>query len=99
MIFYSENKNKFILLTILTVFFGSLILMSWLNFMSTLEIAPLEEPMIQEVTQEIDSSLTEAKDSFSQGASEFDTVKTELEKEVKQEELLEATRNYLETKE
>ncbi|MBP9802303.1 hypothetical protein KBC40_01790 [Patescibacteria group bacterium] len=67
--------------------------------MSKLEIAPLEEPMIQEVTQEIDSSLTDVKNSVSQGTQEFDTVKTELEKEVKQEELLEATRNYLETKE
>ncbi len=99
MIFYSENKNKFILLTILTIFFGSLIFWRWLNFMSKLEIAPLEEPMIQEVTQEIDSSLTDVKNSVSQGTQEFDTVKTELEKEVKQEELLEATRNYLETKE
>ena len=98
MIFYSENKKKFTLLISLTIFFGFLVFWQWLNFIAKFEVAPLEEPMVQELTTEIDNSFLEAKDSVSQGTQELETLKNEVDKEVKQEELLEATRNYLETK-
>lgn len=99
MILYSDNKNKVIWLIILTALFAGLIFWQWIQFKPELKIEAVENNTFDEIVTESQEYVEAAKDSVEQGAAELQLVQDELQKQEKQAELLDKTRQYLETKE
>lgn len=99
MIFFNANKNKIFSLSVLTVATASLIFWQWLKFAPSLQITAQENhPVVEEIKDQTSGLLANAKDSISQAVEEFKNFPNEIEKEKNQQELLKATRQYLDQK-
>ncbi|MBT7553175.1 hypothetical protein HN670_01770 [bacterium] len=96
MILHDQNKNKFVGLVVLVVLSVSFVVWQWLAFSPWQKIeATSENDVWNTVSKNTSEALKHVKTSFSLAAYHIDNLKAELNKEHKQSQLLEATKQYV----
>ncbi len=98
MIFLLNNKSKMMLLYILAFVFTGAIVYQWAKFNPFAEVASVEnDQFFAQIGFTAEDTIEDIQNNVDLGKIEISNLKNELERQAKQEALLEEVKNYFNT--
>lgn len=95
---FKSRKDKNLILVILVIIFMSIIAWQWV-VSDPFSNIKTENNALTEIEESSKNELDDLRDSIAKGAEETKIIKDEIDKQLKQERLIEEAKKYLENKE